>query len=465
MSRTVVVLAVLVLAVAGVAAGLFVILNRAEGPAIELLRPTDLVGRSAAFEATVEAPRSELTALDAVIEQDGAAYPLFSLGDPAAADLRQEGPDRIRISRTFDRQSHPELQAGAATVRVSATRPVVFGLSERSTTVAVDVEVRLQPPRLAVASTFHYVNHGGSELVVYTVSPSDAVSGVRVGDRLYPGYPAAGLVEAAGDNLRLAFFALDYDQDLSTPIELYATDAAGNEASAQFDHRRFPRNFRRSRINVSDGFLRRVVPSIVGQAPELADEQPDGTDEDLLDLYLFINGDLRRQNRATLIELASGTAPRVLWDGAFRQLANSQVESGFADHRTYLHEGDEVDQQVHLGFDLASTANAPIRASNAGVVVRADYFGIYGNCVIVDHGMGLQSLYAHLSSIAVSPGDEVEQGQQLGLSGQTGLAGGDHLHFAMLLNGRPVSPVEWWDPHWIEDRILRKLRAASGAGD
>ena len=465
MSRTVVVLAVLVLAVAGAAAGLFVILNRAEGPAIELVRPTDLVGRSAVFEATVEAPRSELTALEAVIEQDGAAYPLFSLGDPAAADMRQEGPDRIRINRTFDRESHPEIRAGTATVRVSATRPVVFGLSERSTTVAVDVEVRLQPPRLAVASTFHYVNHGGSEAVVYTVSPPDSESGVRVGDRLYPGYPAAGLVEAAGDNLRLAFFALDYDQDLNTPIELYATDAAGNEASAQFDHRRFPRNFRRSRINVSDGFLRRVVPSIVSQAPELADEQPDGTDEDLLDLYLFINGELRRRNRATLIELAAGTAPQVLWDGAFRQLANSQVESGFADHRTYLYEGDEVDQQVHLGFDLASTANAPIRASNNGVVVRADYFGIYGNCVIVDHGMGLQSLYAHLSSIAVSPGDEVEQGQQLGLSGQTGLAGGDHLHFAMLLNGRPVSPVEWWDPHWIEDRILRKLRAASGAGD
>ena len=106
----------------------------------------------------------------------------------------------------------------------------------------------------------------------------------------------------------------------------------------------------------------------------------------------------------------------------------------------------------------------PIRASNSGTVVRADYFGIYGNCVIVDHGTGLQSLYAHLSSIAVSPGDEVRQNQELGRSGQTGLAGGDHLHFAMLLHGRPVSPVEWWDPHWIEDRILRKLRAASGAG-
>ena len=464
MSRRVIVLVAFVLAAAGAAASWFAVLNRAEGPAIELLRPAGLVGRSAAFEATVTAPRGELTALDAVIEQNGAAYPLFSLDDPAAADIRQEGPGRIRISRTFDRRSHPDLRAGPATVQVSATRPVLFGLHERSTTVAADVEVRLDPPRLAVASAFHYVNHGGSELVVYTVSPPDAASGVRVGDRLYPGYPAAGMVEGAGDNLRLAFFALDYDQDLNTPIELYATDAAGNAASAQFDHRRFPRSFRRSRITVSDGFLRRVVPAIVSQVPDLAAEQPDGTDADWLDLYLFINGELRRRNRATLIDLAAGSAPRMLWDGAFRQLANSQVESGFADRRTYLHEGEEVDQQVHLGFDLASTANAPIQASNGGTVVRADYFGIYGNCVIVDHGMGLQSLYAHLSSIAVAPGDAVRQGQQLGLSGQTGLAGGDHLHFAMLLHGRPVSAVEWWDPHWIEDRILRKLRAAAGAG-
>ena len=465
MSRTVLVLvAFLLVVVVGTGVGVSVVLRRAEGPAIELVRPTGLVGRSAAFEATVEAPRAELTALDAAIEQDGAALSLFSLDDPASTDVRQEGPDRIRISRSFDRESHPALRAGPATVRVSATRPILFGLRERSTTVAVDVEVRLDPPRLAVASTFHYVNHGGSEAVVYTVSPPDATSGVRVGDRLYPGYPAAGMVDGAGENLRLAFFALDYDQDLNTPIELYATDAAGNEASAQFDHRRFPRNFRRSRITLSDGFLRRVVPAIVSRVPDLADEAPDGSDEDWLDLYLFINGELRQRNRETLVELVAGTAPRMLWDGAFRQLANSQVESGFADHRTYLYDGEEVDQQVHLGFDLASTANAPIRAANSGTVVRADYFGIYGNCVIIDHGMGLQSLYAHLSSIAVSPGDQVTQGQQLGLSGQTGLAGGDHLHFAMVLHGRPVSAVEWWDPHWLEDRILRKLRAASGTG-
>ena len=167
--------------------------------------------------------------------------------------------------------------------------------------------------------------------------------------------------------------------------------------------------------------------------------------------------------RAAIAALAAETAPRWLWEGPFRQLANSQVESGFADHRTYLYGGEEIDQQVHLGFDLASTANAPVLAANAGTVVFADFLGIFGRCVIIDHGTGLQSLYAHLSSFDVAPGMSVARDQQLGLSGQSGLAGGDHLHFAMLLQGRPVTPMEWWDAHWIEDRILRKLREAGPA--
>jgi len=91
-------------------------------------------------------------------------------------------------------------------------------------------------------------------------------------------------------------------------------------------------------------------------------------------------------------------------------------------------------------------------------VVFAEDLGIYGRCVIIDHGMGVQSLYGHLSSIAVKAGQMVEKEQEIGKSGMTGLAGGDHLHFTMLVNGNMVNPVEWWDAHWIQDRILRKLK-------
>ena len=446
----------------GLGTGLWVSAGRAAGPSIEIAQPTRFVGRSAVFEATVEAPNGDVTRIDAVVEQDGTSYPLFSLSSPADAEFHQETTDLLRITRVFDRESHPDLHPGSARVLVSATRPVLFGLRERTTETAIVVEIRLDPPRLSPLSNFHYINHGGSELIVYRVTPDDADSGVQVGNRFYPGYAASGAGLTGDTSLRVAFFALLHDQDLLTPITLYARDPAGNEAHADFEHRIFPRSFRRSRLAVSPGFLRRVVPSIAARAPDLADEDINGsaTDKDLLDLYLFINGELRRRNSETITALAAETATQWLWDGPFRQLTNSQVESAFADHRTYVYNGEEVDQQMHLGFDLASTANAPIRAANRGIIVYADYLGIFGNCVVIDHGMGLQSLYGHLSSIEVTLGAEVERDQQIGLSGQTGLAGGDHLHFSMLLEGHPVTPLEWWDPHWIEDRVLRKLREA-----
>ena len=446
----------------GAAVAAWISAGRVSGPALEILAPVDVVGRSASFAATVETPGGELLRLDAHVEQEGVVHPLFSLDDPAGAALEQETEDRLRVSRAFDRESHPELVEGPARIVVAATRPVLFGLRESRAETAVDVTVRLTPPRLTPLSTLHYVTHGGSEAVVYRVSPEDAESGVRVGGVEYPGYPASGVGLEDRGGLRVAFFALLHDQDLAARIRLYARDPAGNEATADFAHRVFERAFRRSRIPVGDAFLRRVVPGIVAESPELAGEQADASTPpaELLELYLLINGQLRESNRAAVAALAAETAPRRLWSGPFRQLANSQVESGFADHRTYLYGGNEIDQQVHLGFDLSSTANAPVRAANAGTVIFAEYLGIYGRCVVIDHGMGLQSLYAHLSSIDVAPGTPVERGQTLGLSGQTGLAGGDHLHFAMLLQGRPVTPMEWWDEHWIEDRVLRKLRDA-----
>jgi murein DD-endopeptidase MepM/ murein hydrolase activator NlpD len=100
-----------------------------------------------------------------------------------------------------------------------------------------------------------------------------------------------------------------------------------------------------------------------------------------------------------------------------------------------------------------------VGASNAGRVVFADELGIYGNCVLIDHGLGVSSLYGHLSRIDVAPGDVVQRGQTIGLTGQTGLAGGDHLHFAILVGDTYVDPIEWWDPKWIRDHIDARLES------
>ena len=258
----------------------------------------------------------------------------------------------------------------------------------------------------------------------------------------------------------MAFFALPFDQDAAAPVTVFARDEAGNEATARMDRQPFPKRFQRSRIPLDRAFLDRVVPAIAANTPSLGLAAGAGTDK--LEGFLVINRDLRQQNNQAIAALAARTAPEMRWTESFAQLGNTQVESRFADHRTYFFDGKEVDQQTHLGFDLASTQQAPVTAANRGVVVHAAYLGIYGNCVVVDHGLGVQSLYGHLSSMDVKDGDAVDKGQTLGRSGTTGLAGGDHLHFTMLVGGVQVNPVEWWDPHWMEDRVFRKIREAGG---
>ena len=442
--------------------GAYVVAGRMAGPPIQITRPEKVVGVSTPLEVEVQAPGARVEDLRIVLEQNGKQFPLFTLADQQGAQLRQNGPDRLVVSREIGKQAVPELQSGNAAVVVTAARKVLYGIRTVESTARRDVRVRLERPRVSVVSTHHYVNHGGSEMVVYRATPDDVTSGVVVGDVEYPGYPASGAaldaVKIADPALRVAFFALLHDQDLKTPIRLFARDEAGNTARADFDYRVFPKPFKRSRIEVKDDFLDKVVPAILEGTTEI---KPEG---DQLARFLAINGELRRKNNAKIASMAAQTKPELLWRGVvFHPFGNTAVEAAFADHRTYIYKGKDVDQQVHLGFDLASFTGTPIVSANRGIVVFADELGIYGNCVVIDHGMGVQSLYGHLSAIDVKTGQTVEKEQQIGRSGMTGMAQGDHLHFTMLVNGKMVNPVEWWDAHWIEDRILRKLRGA-GAG-
>jgi murein DD-endopeptidase MepM/ murein hydrolase activator NlpD len=280
-----------------------------------------------------------------------------------------------------------------------------------------------------------------------------------VGDLEYPGFPASGAavegVRIQDPAVRVAFFALRYDQDLNTPIRVYARDEAGNSTTASFDYRIFPKRFDKSPIEVNDRLLNEVVPAILQGTNEVqAGSSP-------VETFVAVNSELRRKNNDKIASFAAQTAAEILWRGqVFHAFGSTAVQSPFASYRTYFRDGKEIDRQVHLGFDLARTVRTPIPAANSGKVLFADELGIYGNTVIIDHGMGLQSLYAHLSSMTVKPGDTVEKEQEIGRSGETGMALGDHLHFTMLVNGQMVNPVEWWDAHWIEDRILRKLREA-----
>jgi murein DD-endopeptidase MepM/ murein hydrolase activator NlpD len=442
------------------AGGAYVIAGRGAGPAITIAKPDKFIGTSTPLDVTISAPGGTLTGVSIVLEQNGKQVPLYTGAAPGKADVKQEG-DTLHIARDVGRQSVPELQEGTARIVVTASRPVLRGMRTLSTTAARDVKVRLQRPQISVISSKHYINLGGAEMVVYRATPPDITSGVLVGDLEYPGYPGAGANVIEGVKLddpavRIAFFALRYDQDLKTPIRLFARDEAGNTARADFDYTVFPKPFKKSRIELDDKFLDRVVPAILAGTTEV---KPEG---DQIAKFIVINGELRRLNAAKIASFARESAPEMYWRGVvFHPFTNNAVESAFADTRTYIYQGKEVDHQTHLGFDLASFTNTKLVAANRGKVVFASELGIYGNCVIIDHGMGVQSLYGHLSAITVQPGQMVEKEQEIGRTGMTGLAGGDHLHFTMLVNGQMINPVEWWDAHWIQDRILRKLKGGA----
>jgi murein DD-endopeptidase MepM/ murein hydrolase activator NlpD len=341
------------------------------------------------------------------------------------------------------------LREGAATLEVKARdgfwRP--FKRDDRPI-ASVPVTIDLTPPSLEVLATTHYLHQGGGGLAALRVKGASR-AGVKVGEVRFPAYPAG----AADSNLAVALFALPWDLPDLAAITAWAEDEAGNSVSRPLAAELRPRRFTSGTVDLSEQFLATKLPELLPERVPIAKEQFSAA-------FLVVNRDLRKKAEDTKRQLAGRTRPQPLWTGAFVQPRNTKVFSNFAESRSYRYNGQQVDTAVHLGFDLASLKQSPVPAANSGVVVFAAPLTIYGNAVVVDHGFGLQTLYAHLSSIGVKEGDQVKQGQELGRSGTTGLAVGDHLHYEVVIGGISVTPVEWWDGKWIRDHIGRPLQEA-----
>ncbi|MBI3447879.1 MAG: M23 family metallopeptidase [Acidobacteria bacterium] len=440
-----------------VLAGLFALLALAAfragpQPAISATPEGGSIGRKTTVTVTVTegvrgltAVRAELVQGDRVEKLADRTYP-----PPPSWKFWGRGTDRESLALEIGRDAIQGLKAGTLTIRVTAGGTSAWLSRPAPAVKELTFQVRLTPPSLGVTSTFHYVKQGGAEAVVYRVGESSVRDGVRVGDRWFPGYPFPG--GAGGD--RFALFAVPDDVSDPASVTLLAADDADNESQVTFIDKFTPHAPIEATINLSDAFLNKVVPAIMSQTPELADAGG------LIENFLSINQGLRKANAAELVSISSKSKPQFLWSRPFLPMSNAKVMAPFAEARTYVFQGRTVDHQVHLGFDLAATKAVPVQASNDGVVALARFFGIYGNAVVVDHGYGLESLYAHLSSIDVKEGQAVRRGETLGRTGDTGLAGGDHLHFSILIAGQPVNPQEWWDGHWIKDRVARKLGSA-----
>ena len=312
-----------------------------------------------------------------------------------------------------------------------------------------EVIIDTKPPEIQVISRLHYLNQGGSGLVVYRLTEPCPQSGVYVGDSFFPGYN--GLLR--DEKIYLAFLALDVGQGPETRIFLSATDSAGNQAQARFHYSIRAKKFKRDTVNISDRFLQSKIP-------QLASENPQQSGRTMLDQFVWANRDLRIENYKKVAEIAATSRGVMHWKSAFLRLPGSARKAGFGDQRTYRYTGRVVDRQVHRGIDLASVLRAEVPAANHGRVAYTGTLGIYGKTVLIDHGCGLLTSYSHLSRIDVQENQKVSRGDIIGRTGSTGLAGGDHLHFGIAVQGTFVNPIEWWDASWIKNNITAKIAEA-----
>ncbi len=345
------------------------------------------------------------------------------------------------------------IKGGESEFFIEATDRFMNGLfSGKKTVFSQKVTLDFIPPEIQELSPMLYIRHGGAGVVIYKVSEDTVSSGVEIKDLFFEGY--SGYFE--DPLIYLSFFAYPYNAARGEKIEILAADAAGNEVRESVPYRLLKASYVKDEIALSEGFLKKKVLPLFSRIYGYSSVGDDGK-PDFRKAFLKVNSETRKENDNRIYEVGRQSGDKILWKGKFNQLPNSKVGATFADHRKYLMDGEVIDRQYHLGYDLSVTRKYPVPASNNGVVVFADHLGIYGNTVIVDHGMGVMTLYSHLTSMDVKVGDTVEKKDRVGRTGTTGLAVGDHLHFGVYIQGVPVRPLEWWDTKWIDDNIWYKI--------
>ena len=409
-------------------------------PQIKVSPDTDTLGL-APIEIEINERGTGLKSVSVSLNAGGTEIPLFT---------EQYDQPVMQKTLTVVSSKLAGVKEGPAVFRISARDRSLWSFFRgNEAVVQKNVTIDITPPTLELIADDPYINFGGAGIIVYKTSADAVSSGVKIGSYFFPGYKG----QVKDPNAYMVFFAHPYNVSENAKAVLVATDKAGNIRQMKLSYTLKDVRYKKSTIPISDEFIQSKVAPLVNdvgarqQAPK--------------EVFIKVNHDLRKENDEKIRLIGQKTADKMLWNGPFIQLSNSKVEANFADARTYIYHDQAIDTAYHLGFDLSVTKRYPVEAANSGVVSFAGDLGIYGNAIIIDHGLGLSSLYGHLSSIDVKVGDPIKQQQVIGKTGETGLAVGDHLHFATLLQGVPVLPKEWWDPKWIKDNLTPKLDASA----
>ncbi|MBU0729310.1 MAG: M23 family metallopeptidase [Proteobacteria bacterium] len=433
------------LIVLGVAGFLLVKLYERERPQVTLLTDITRIGISREVSIVVTDAKSGISEMEITMKQGANKTKLYGKKFPKHSLFFNAGPHRIEeVVMIAPRELG--FDDGRAEIIIEVKDHSWSGWMEGNTaSVSYSTMIDTQPPAVSVIYSSRYIKPGGSGVVVYKVNEAVIGHGVTINDIFYPGFQLENRVEG----MFVSYIGIPFNTEKIETAMVSAADNAGNEGKSVFGVILRKVVYEKDRINLSDAFFKQKLPEFSQYYPEMS-----GTD---VEQYLYVNNTVRQDNAGKITEICRKSVAEKHWKGTFKRLPRSSRRAGFAEFRSYYYQDENIDQQYHLGIDLASVRHATVTAANDGLVVFADYMGIYGNTVILDHGQGIFSLYSHLSQVSAQVGDSYEKGATLGLTGTTGMAGGDHLHFAMLINGVFVNPIEWWDASWLNLNIESHL--------
>jgi len=345
-------------------------------------------------------------------------------------------------------------KAKALSLKVSVNDSSLWNFFQgNKTEKTIKIKIDHKRPNINVLSNSYSITQGGSALVVFQAEDENL-------NELY--------IQAAGKKFKVqpykkegyytALLAWPFNQN-NFNAKIIATDKAGNKRVTEIPLYLKNHHYRVSWIRAKDKFIDGKITDLVSSDPQYT------SIDNRVEKLKAINETMRLKNEEKIHTLASKVSDEILKSWKVRKfypLQNGKKVANFGDERHYYYETkeNEVSKSYHVGYDLASTKMAAIKASNPGTVVYANENGIYGNMPMIDHGLGLYTLYGHCSQLLVKEGDKVKAGQTIARTGMSGLALGDHLHFGILVQGIEVRPIEWFDGGWIKTNIDDVFRTA-----
>lgn len=351
------------------------------------------------------------------------------------------------------------LKKGELSYEIEVTDTSKWNMLEgNSARASAKVYIDKKAPQVEIVSSSYKINKGGSALVVFYANDANLKS-LRIENNgrelapfpfYKPGYYAALVAWSVKDEQFKA--------------RIRADDYAGNSVARNVNFFLKDKRYRESTITLKDSFIegkiKELTAEVGGDMEAFAKQQ---------DMFVFINEKIRGDNEKRIYEAGANLDFTKDAQGfaitPFYPLANSAAVASFGDHRIYRYGGNVISESYHMGLDLASVKNAKVQTSTPGEVIFSDFNGIYGNSVILHHGLGLSTLYSHCSEVYAHKGEFINAGDVVAKTGATGLALGDHLHFGVLVQGAAVRPEEWMDKQWIKLNINNILDDAKALID